>query len=108
MNIGDLDRRIVIEQPSLSPDGGGGGGAATWTTFATVWGRLQAMGGGEAVQGQRPHGVTRHRVVIRRRADITAAMRVTCDGRVFNIRAVVNGGGRDPYTLLECEEGPAT
>jgi SPP1 family predicted phage head-tail adaptor len=107
MGIGGFDRRIVIEQPALIPDGGGGA-TVTWTTLATVWGRLQAVGGGEAVQGQRQHGATRHRITIRRRTDVTAAMRANCDGRVFNIRAVVNGGGRSPYTLLECEEGVAT
>ena len=107
MGIGALDRRIVIEQAALSPDGGGGG-AVTWTALATIWGQLQAVGGGEAAQGQRQFGAARHRITIRRRTDVTAAMRVQCDGRVFNIRAVINGGGRSMYTLLECEEGVAT
>ena len=107
MGIGTFDRRIVIEQPALTADGGGGASLA-WTELATVWGRLQAGGGGEAAQGQRLQGWARHRIVIRRRADVTAAMRARCDGRIFNIRAVLNSGGRSPYTLLECEEGVAT
>jgi SPP1 family predicted phage head-tail adaptor len=107
MMIGDLDRRVTIEQASLVPDGAGGG-AAAWSELATVWGRLQPLAGRERPHAMQPQGAVNHRVTIRRRTDVTAAMRIRIDNRVFNIRAVLNGGGREPYSELFCEEGVAT
>jgi SPP1 family predicted phage head-tail adaptor len=107
MPIGDLDRRVTIEQAALSPDGAGGG-VVTWSELATVWGRLQPVAGREHWQAMQLQGAASQRVTIRRRTDVTAAMRARIDNRVFNIRAVLNGGAREPYSELFCEEGVAT
>ena len=107
MGIGDLDRRVTIEQAALSPDGAGGG-AVSWSELTTVWGRLQPAAGRERLHAMQLQGAASYRITIRRRTDVTVAMRARVDNRVFNIRAVLNGGGREPYSELFCEEGVAT
>jgi SPP1 family predicted phage head-tail adaptor len=107
MSIGSLDRRLVIEREELAADGAGGF-SASWVELATVWGRLEPLGGRERLHGLQLESAVSHRVTLRRRDDVTAAMRLSCEGRVFNIRAVLRGGARQPLMALLCEEGVAT
>ena len=37
MNIGDLDRKITIQKPTLSVSSTTGERTQTWTTLAQVW-----------------------------------------------------------------------
>jgi SPP1 family predicted phage head-tail adaptor len=82
----------------------------------TVWGSINATGGGERVFGEQIEGRSTHSLVIRFRRDVTAANRVkyayavggTNYERLFNINRVENVGERDRYLKLYCTEGVAT
>lgn len=106
LTIGQLQHRIAIEQKTRgASDGAGGNVSETWTTFATVWAKLDPTTAREIVAAdQVVHRLT-HIVTIRARSDVTAAMRVNFKGRLLAIlgtRELLEGGR---WLELQCEEG---
>ena len=109
--IGALRHRLILQAESPIADGGGGQGSDPWAspaTVATVWGRVEPIGGTERLRAMRLEGHVTHRVTIRHRAGVTAGMRVRFDVRVLNIRAVIDVGERGRILELLCAEGVAT
>lgn len=104
--LGRLRQRVTIQQESRVDDGAGGY-ALSWQDVAVVWAAVEPTGGREIVFAGRVEARVTHRVILRYRADVTAAMRVVYDGRAFAVRAVVNLGERDRFTQLLVEEGGA-
>jgi SPP1 family predicted phage head-tail adaptor len=105
--IGRLDQRLVIERETATADGAGGY-TLGWEPFASVWGRIEAVGGGEHVRAMAREAKVAHRIIIRRLPGVTAEMRIKAGTRVFNIRAVLDSGARQSFLELLCEEGMAT
>ena len=106
------DLRQVVEIQSESATGDGGGGQtdpwANPTLVATVRARVEPLRGDERSRAMRIAAVLTHRVTIRHRSDVTAAMRLKFDNRIFNIRAVIDVQERGRFLDLMCEEGVAT
>ncbi len=106
MRLGQLDRRMLIEQKSVTRDPAYGSEVVTWVELATVWcspydvlNKLSE----EVSQGIRVQ--TRPcRVLIRYRNDLTTDMRVTLvdRSRVMQITSVAEIGRREGIELL-CE-----
>ena len=72
--IDDLDQRLTLESPSRAPDGGGGA-IVTWQTVGDVWASVHPISGDERLRADQVAGRITHTVVIRRRTDVTPAMR---------------------------------
>ena len=106
MTIGAMRQRVTLQQESQTADGAGGY-ALNWTDVATVWAEIEPMSGREIRFARRLEARLSHVIALRYRSDITTAMRVSYDGRLFNIRAITNIGERDRITKLYCEEGVA-
>ena len=102
-----LRQRVTIEQPSESADGAGGT-TRSWTTLATVWAELLPLRGAENLLAFQQQAELTHRVTLRYRDDVTTAMRLSYDSRVFNIRSTRNVEERDQLLELLVEEGVAT
>ncbi len=107
MPAGRLRHRVRIEQPVLTPDGMGGSTKA-WQELATVWAEIVAISSGEAVLAGKLTPRIARRFRLRYRADITAAMRLVYEGRVFNILSVINENEADAMLEILAEEGVAT
>jgi|TARA_Y100001938_G_C8075672_1_gene425901 SPP1 family predicted phage head-tail adaptor len=115
MAVGKMQHRLALQSPSRTTDGGGSG-RTTFSTIATVWGRIEAKGGAERFFGDQNEGRTTHTITIRFRRNITIKNRIvyqfTSDNvlytRTFNIKRVENKNERDKYLELFCEEGVAT
>ena len=108
--VGAMRERVRIERESRTPDAGGGA-QASWTPLGhapTVWARVEPIAGTELVQAMRLQARVTHRVTMRWRGDVTAAMRLVWGARSLNIRAVTNPDERRRYLELLCEEGAAT
>lgn len=104
MRAGELRCRLVIENPQRVSDGAGGADVS-WVEVATVWANVQPVSAGETRSvGQRAEKIT-HRITLRYRSDVTAAMRLIGMGRVFEIEAVVNEAERDQWLICSCVEG---
>ena len=101
--IGAMRRRIALQAPVRGADGGGGG-AVVWQTVATVWAGIRALSGTEQVVADGLQGRVTHELTIRKRMDVSPAMRVVYGARVFVIWAVLDRDGALPFIRLQAEE----
>tara|TARA_Y100001973_G_scaffold40959_1_gene61181 strand:- start:4013 stop:4384 length:372 start_codon:yes stop_codon:yes gene_type:complete len=59
MNIGELDRRIDLEYPTLTNDSYGGNTASSWNNWRTVWAKIEWKGGDEKNQTDKSTAITK-------------------------------------------------
>lgn len=104
MNPGKLDKRITIEHEGGYWDDDGVW-VEGWTEFATVWAAREPLTGREFFAAAFTHAEFSLRFRIRYRKDITTLMRIVCDGRIYEIYAVLDGvaGGRTETHLMAKE-----
>ena len=103
---GELDQRITIVREALTTDGMGGQTVST-STVATVWAKVVALSGREAVRDDRLNAESAYLFVIRWRSDVREADRITWGGVTYNIRAIKQDGGRKMYLEINAERGVA-
>ena len=101
--IGELTRRVVLEQVTRAPDGAGGA-TETWSTVATLFAGLRALSGGEGFVFDRTTGRATHEIIIRHRSGVTPAMRFRLGTRLFEILAVLDEEGRRRHLRCLVEE----
>lgn len=101
--IADMRERVTLQSPVRLPDGAGGA-AVTWDEGASVWAKVEMLGGGETPIGERREARAKIRVTIRHRANVTAEMRATWRTRALDIRNVRDMDGRRRFLVLDCEE----
>lgn len=87
MAAGNLDRRIVIQQPTFSQDASGQD-IPSWTTFATVWAQLTQGAATEDFKEPARRAERSVKFRIRYLAGVTTVMRVVWDGQVYAINDV--------------------
>lgn len=92
-DIGKLDRRIVLQSPAASTESDGGVTTA-WTTVATVWAGFRPARTREIEAARQASAEAEVVFTIRYRDDVTAAWRVTLDGRPFDVTGVTELGRR--------------
>jgi SPP1 family predicted phage head-tail adaptor len=103
ISIGDLKRRLVLEAEVRIGDGGGGADEK-WTAVAEVWGAVRSRAGSERLEADGNRGRITHEVVIRWRADVSAAMRLRDGARVLDIRAAFDPDADRRWLKCLCEE----
>jgi SPP1 family predicted phage head-tail adaptor len=100
--------RVMIQREVPIADGAGGY-APGWTTLGTVWAEILPTAGREQVEAGGLAAIISHRVRVRRATEVEPAMRlVLSDGRVLNVRAIMDRHPWRPWLELLCEEGVAT
>jgi SPP1 family predicted phage head-tail adaptor len=102
--IGNLDERVTIEARSRASDAGGGA-AVTWTPVAAVWAKVAARPRGEDAEGEARRALTVFELTIRRRTDVTAAMRAVWRGRALYFRGIADEGPHQPYLRVLADDG---
>lgn len=104
MPISDLRHRLQIQhRPDPQTRNEVGEVTTAWVTLATVWGAVEPLVGSEAIQNAREEAQVSHRVRIRRRDDITPAMRIVFGAKTFNILSVLDKN-KPGETTLACRE----
>jgi SPP1 family predicted phage head-tail adaptor len=101
--IGELRRRVTLQAPATAPDGGGGF-TVTWNPVTQLWAQMRALSGTEIVVADGLQGRVTHEFVIRKRSDVSPAMRLTMGARIFVIWAVLDRDGPDPFIRVQAEE----
>ena len=101
--IGALRHRLRLEAPQTSADGGGGGDE-TWSLVTEIWGEVIAASGQETFEADGLSGRISHEIAIRYRNDVAAKQRFVEDGRVYDIRAVLDREGRRRWLHCLCVE----
>lgn len=104
MRAGRLRHRVDLQEPVTVVDDYGGE-TDTWSTIGTFWAAVEPIRGKERfASGQRIHERD-VRVVMRYVGEITEAMRISFDGLVYDIKAVVlKDSIKREYELL-CTQG---
>jgi SPP1 family predicted phage head-tail adaptor len=101
--LSKLTQRATLEAHTLVPDGAGGY-SASWDAIALVWCAIEPTTGADVFGPDAIESRVRTRMVIRRRTDVSAGMRVTANGRVFRIEAVLDDGPRAQFLTLLTEQ----
>jgi SPP1 family predicted phage head-tail adaptor len=97
--IGDFRHRLTLQAADEIEDGAGGV-TRIWESLGEVWAAIEPLSLGDRLVSDKRLGFLTHRVIFRRRSDITLSHRFILGARIFSIRAV-----RDPDErgrLLEC------
>ena len=107
MDIGSLNRPIVIEKRDASAVDSYGQPVEGWVTNASVHSSFLFVSGVrvglEAVKGGALASTPPQTIRIRFRTDITAAMRVVDGSTIYNIQSVLPNFATKEFTDLVCE-----
>jgi SPP1 family predicted phage head-tail adaptor len=76
LTAGALRDRVTVQQKSTTADGQGGR-STTWATLATVFAQVLAMSARERLAQASIGALQAYTVIVRYRADITPAMRIS-------------------------------
>lgn len=106
IDAGELTERITIEQPATTQNAVGETVLA-WSTFATVWAKVESLSGREAERYGEIVGFSGHKVTIRALAGVSTSMRVIYRNRTLEVGAI-NEFDRVWYMELICTEKAAT
>lgn len=99
-----LRHRVTIEQRTQTRDEFGGV-VESWETVAIVPAEVWPLSGREFVAAQAEQAGVTTRITIRYQAGIEPAMRITHDGRTYNIKAVLPDSTLRRHITLMCESG---
>lgn len=99
LQIGKMDRRITIEQPTET-QGSMGETLTTWSTFAEVWANAYSGSGREFVAARQINAEVSMQFQIRYIAGITATMRILYDGAYFDIDRISEVGRRERIDIF--------
>lgn len=102
MRAGKLRHRIAIQTNTPSVDAYGQP-VEGWATSATVWAEVEMLSGRELMAAQQVESQASVRFTIRRR-DVTARQRVSWDGRLFGVEAIIHDPSNARTTQLLCSE----
>lgn len=98
MNLGQLDRQVLLQQPAPAPANpfGGAGQTQAFADVATVWARVQypVQPGTEAMQAAQLTAVQQVSFTIRYRADVGPTWQVSHEGRTYQVTARAEIGRR--------------
>lgn len=104
--IGELNKRITINQKSDVSDGMGGSSIG-WTPLATVWAHVRPKSGTEQNRNDGAQAVSGYLFVIRQRDDVLENMQIVWMGVPFNIRFVARHGYQQQFMEIDAERGVA-
>lgn len=100
--IGKLNRRVTIQQPATVQDEIGQP-IPGWSTLAEVWANVRTLNGVETIKAGAEMSAVKASIRIRRRTDVTSAMRVVLGSTVYQVKAVLQDEGKRQWTDLVCE-----
>lgn len=103
VRIGDLRHRLILEQV-VRQDDGSGGSDETWEALVELWAALRPSSGHEREISDQISGNVSHEIWVRYRAGVKPEMRFRSDGRVFEVRAVIDVGERGQFLKCLVEE----
>ena len=103
--IGQLNKRLIIQDVQLSPDGVGGF-QNSWVVFATVWAKVRSRHVGEKLIGDVVTSTTSHLVTLRYLDGLRPRMRFVAGARTYQILSIINVGEEDKWLTCLCRERP--
>ncbi len=103
MKIGDLNRRITLQQKTRVSDSMGGF-IETWTDVATIWAAIWPTSASEAIQAAQMVMTISHRIRIRYRSVLKSSWRVKYGNHYYAVVSIINPNMSNEYLDLMCKE----
>lgn len=103
MDIGKLRHRITL-QKQINAQNDYGAVVTTWQDVATVWAEIKPITGREYFSAQQVQSEVTTQIWIRYRDGIEPTMRVTHDGKQYEIVSVLNYQGLNKALQLMCKD----
>jgi SPP1 family predicted phage head-tail adaptor len=101
--IANLRHQLAL-QSYIDASDGAGGFERQWQTIASIWAQIMPGAPQPRFEAARQQAIVNHRIMIRWRPDVTAAMRLT-DGTVFyRINGAHDADGKRAYLVCYCEQ----
>jgi SPP1 family predicted phage head-tail adaptor len=103
VTAGELRRRVTIRTVERTDDGGGGY-TETPVDGDTVWAAVEPLQGQEQLVAMQT-GIERpHRIKMRYRDDVSGVTQLVYDGRVFDVKSVVDPEERHRELVILADE----
>jgi SPP1 family predicted phage head-tail adaptor len=102
LRAGSLNRLVTIKSLVVGQDAIGQP-TSTWQDFAREWANIRHQTGLENIQADAQTSTAKASIRMRKRADVTAAMRVYLDATIYEIKAVLPDEWRRDRMDLSCE-----
>lgn len=102
MRAGQLRQRVTLQRKIITRDSFNAE-VVEWSTFATVWAKIETIGGSESISIEQGAATLTHKITIRYRSGLVPTMRVVWDDHTFNIEAVLPDNHLHE-TVLNCSE----
>lgn len=102
IQIGDLNRRLVLEAPDENDDGAGGV-TRLYDIVTTLWGQVTPLTARSDFIADRLGAALRFKIVIRRRDDITTRHRLLDGAHIYQVTAARDSADRR-FTEIDAEE----
>ena len=103
MRAGSLRHRLAIQSKAEAQDDLNQP-VDTWSTVATVWGRVAPMKAAEGYEAAQNVARVTHEITIRHTTAVTENMRIVHDSRNFYVQGIRNAEERGVMLTLECNE----
>lgn len=98
MRAGQLDRRIVIQTPTLTQNAEGAALPA-WGIFAEVWARKEDLSGEELFIAQKEDAEITTQWTIRHLSGLRNDMRISYAGQYYDILSILEIGRREGFLI---------
>jgi SPP1 family predicted phage head-tail adaptor len=103
MNAGLMDELVTVQQFSTTTDSNTGAKLQTWSTYTTMWARVQeSESGSESVDSDRREAKQTVTFTVRYDAGISPKMRIVWEGKNYNIENIADLSRR-MYLVLQTE-----
>lgn len=89
MRPGALRHYITIEQKTVTRDAYGAE-TVTWATFAQPWADIRPLNGQELIAAQAVQSEITGKIIIRYIAGVVPSMRISYQGKHYDIKAVID------------------
>lgn len=103
VQIGELNRRIKVEQLIEERDSFGGV-VGEWIQTGMVWAKVEQMMGGEGIDDNQVKATQKYRFVIRFYPSLSPKHRIVYMDKVFEIISVRDIVDRHRFTEIICKE----
>lgn len=104
VQIGKLDRRIIIQSPVYENNDHNEDEITGWTTVATVWAQAEQKQGSEVIDAERLTYYETTILTIRHRTDLNVRMRVIMDTIPYRIFSITeHQSSRKGYMVIAAE-----
>ena len=99
--IGELNQRITIQRADVIVNDYGEE-ITNWVALATAWAAIRNVPQREPFAADQFVSVVTTSFTLRYRTDVTAKMRVLCDGKTYEIDSAADPDGARRFIELQC------